>query len=394
MYTVVYLRKPYDVPRVLGAVLRPGLAALVVLLLAPAASAAPAPTTIRIALVDGETPTHDAPPGMVHLATDDGDRWAWNLTLVDAYTVAEIRASGFDLERPRQLLPEYDDAAQHGPNVEAHLHPHFFTEVRSDVADVDSPVRIVNFTEDGDAIVIRLGLTGPGNATLLLTKDTTPPRFTLGEPTDVNHYRFILKTTTDEFAFGDLRIRPAAGGDEVPNQTPVPALEQTFPVQGLREDTEYVAYVVFTDWSGNEARSETFTVRTLPKPYAEPPDFVVLAPAANSTVEAGPRVLATFDSATRVERGGVQVFLDKTAVVDFSFVRDNVAPNRVTVVVVPEPPLGPGLHHAAVEVTDEAGGKAVARWSFTVADRDAPPAGLAALVIPAALAALWRPRRG
>jgi len=185
-----------------------------------APTAASYETTIRIDLSQGQSPIHAAPPGMVALSHATHDSWAWDLFLQENYTIAEIRATGFNLSRPQQLLPEYNDSSQH--STADHLHPHFFAEVHRNVSDVEAPARIVNFTKENATLLVRLGLTGPGRATLHLTRDVTAPRFTVGLPSGIEHYRFLLETTTDEFAYGDVRIRPFAGGAEVPNPTPVP----------------------------------------------------------------------------------------------------------------------------------------------------------------------------
>lgn len=347
----------------------------------PAATAETYPTAFTIVIANGEPPTDDAPEGTVLLVKDDGDAWAWDLTLTEDYTVAEVRATGFDLDRAPQLLPEFDDSAQHA-EVD-HLHPHFFQEVPRDVSDVDGAARIVNYTIDGDTVVLRLGLTGPGEATLSLRRDVTPPTFTVGTPTNITHFSFLVKTTTDEFAFGDVRVRPSAGGDEVPNPTAVPALEQTYPVQGLDPATTYVAYAVFTDWSGNEARSPPFTVETAPLPVVPSPAIVALVPAPNSTVAAPTRITASIEGPAPIAASGIRLFVDKREIVDgVSLVQGDAAGTRVTVVHTPAAPLAPGRHSASVEVVDSAGGKALARWSFDVegSTAEAPGPGFIAIL--------------
>lgn len=350
--------------------------------LASAAQAADEATVIVDIAADGRATVTGAT-----LANETaGESYAIDLVLAQDFVVAEVRVAsgGVDVERPRQLMPEYDDRAQHA-EVD-HLHPHFFTEVPRDIA-ADDGARVFNATTTPDGFVQRLGLTGPGPARLLLTRDVTPPAYTLGNVTDVNHYRFIFRTTTDEFAFGDLRVRPAAGGDEVPNPTTVPAIEQTYPVQGLKAATDYVFHVTFTDWAGNTVRSEERTARTTPEPVLPTPVVTSVLPANGSRLPVVDRIEVRFRSSEPVESGGVVLFIDKKAIPEIALEQDGSAVGGWKATYVPPQALAPGRHSAAIEIRNDLGGEALARWTFEVGEADAPLAGwfvVAALVFVAA----------
>ncbi|HLE97655.1 MAG TPA: hypothetical protein VI997_09830, partial [Candidatus Thermoplasmatota archaeon] len=327
------------------AILLASLAALV-----PAAAVDAAPDVV-IVLEEGEAPKWSGPVTLVESVP--GERYAWNLTLEGAYAIAEIDVRGaFDVARPKQVVPEYDDRAQH-PAAD-HLHPHFFAEVRGSVADVDGPARVFNVTEggSGDRFVLHLGLPGPGSAQLVLRRDVAPPGFEVDAPVNVTERSFLLRTRTDEFAYGDAVLRPARGGGDVRNPTPTPSLEQTFPIIGLAADTEYVVRVAFTDWSGNRADAPEFRVRTLPEPVRPRATITPLEPEPNATLDAPVTTIrARVDSsASPIPEGGVRLFVDKSEVHDAFRFADGV------LVYEPPQPLGPGKHSASVEATNEAGG--------------------------------------
>ncbi len=339
---------------------------------------------------NGPHPSYEGPTTLAVLESSQaGQAYTWRLQLEKDYTILEIRVdAGFDIERPRQLVPELDDAAQH-PSQE-HLHPHFFQPLtRHDVSEVDSPARVYNLTEDETGFTYRLGIPGPGPAALSLRRDVTPPVFTVGEPSDITHIGFMLETTTDEFAYGSVQVaRP--DGEVVPFPTPLPSLQQTYPVQGLQADTDYNVTVVFTDWSGNEATAPTFMVRTAAQPYRPIPEVVAIAPVPESTV-AGPNVAIEAQMTSPespITREGVRLFVDKQEV----FEGFTVEAGRLSILVGP---LEPGLHSVSVEVTNVAGGTGRAAWIFTVEDsREAPGPAFAVVALGVMAVAVASRRRG
>lgn len=316
---------------------------------------------------------YTGPPGLAtQTSAAPGERYSWNLTLARSYTVGEVRIhKTFDVERARQIVPEADD--------------HYFAELHSsNLWDVDGPARVFNATGAQGEYVYRLGFPGPASSRLDLYRDVEPPRFTLGPITNLTHFSFLTTTTTNEYALADLLIRPAAAGEEVRNPTPTVALRQTFPVQGLKPDTQYVGRIRFWDWSENENESAPFTVQTLPKPNAEGPRLFDLEPAANTTAGPTATIRVSVDSpASPVRWDALRLFFDKKEV------RDGIVVDNGSISYRP-PLLAPGRHSVSLELENEAGGASVARWSFDVRNPDAipaPPLGLLLATLGAVLAA-------
>ncbi len=325
--------------------------------------------------LSGGMPTADPASGAVLLDWRQGEFASWRID-VNEYTIVEVVVDAwFDVERPRQVVPELDDSGQH-PDEE-HLEPHLFAELKArDVHEVDGPARVVSINGTGNDFVYRVGLPGSGPVVFSLRRDVTPPVFEVGEPSNIEHFRFLLESSTDEPAYGDLRITPE-GGEEVPFPTPNLAFRQTYPVQGLDADTVHTYYLLFEDWAGNQARSENMSVRTPARPFALEPVISDLVPAPNSTVSGNIVISANFTSPdSPVAAGGVRLFVDKTELTGgFSVIGNQVRWD-------PGAPMEPGLHAASVEVRNVAGGVGVARWTFTVADdNEAPGLGVALLAL-------------
>lgn len=369
----------------------PVLVLLALLTLPAVAAQAEDRIDVRIAVArDGEPSV--AGGGARLLDHSPGEEARFTLNLTEEYTTFEARVEGWDVERARQVLPllhlDRNESACAGRSG-ACDYTLFETFPHERIWDVDGPARVFFTTGTPDEVVLRLGVPGPVNATLVLRRDVTPPTFTLRPPQNVTHIGFYQETTTGELALADLQVRRVGADDWVQNPTPAYHYLQKFPVQGLRADAEHEARVVFTDWSGNNVTSQTYRVRTLPEPERPIPVVTPLDPPPNATVgREGVVVRARFASnESPVPEGGVRLFFDKQEVTPaVGLSGDEVA------YAVPEA-LDRGLHSVSVEVTNEAGGRGVARWTFEVGGRrvDAAPwAALAALAATALLASRQR----
>lgn len=354
-------------------------------------AAAQAEADVVLALDAGAEPVVTRGADLVRSARHEaGESVELELEGADRFLLVEMRVTGwFDVPRAEQILPRFNDS--------------FFARLRSDPSTTSGSSLVLNATGTPRDLLLRLGIPArdpDGNAwtvrALRLTRDVEPPRFTLGEVTNLTHYSFLYRTTTDEYAIADVRIRPTAGGEEVENPTPVLSLHQTFPIQGLDADTPYTFHVRFTDWSGNVAESERMSIRTLPEPVRPLPRITRVAPEPDARLAPGPVTIeAAFESfESPVGAGGVRLFFDKREIEQHLFA---VAGGVAT--FAPSDALAPGLHSASVEVTNEAGGLARRAWSFTVEApnaRESPLAGalaLAAAGIVAAAALARRPRK-
>lgn len=329
--------------------MRGEFAVLGVLLLLPTAAASS--VDFQVDLRAGQAPEYSGPTGLATLSErQDGERYAWNLTLSAEYTVGEIRIHGaFDVERAPQIVPEVDG------RYLAELHS-------TDLRDVDEPGLVYNYTGAEGEYVLRVGLPGPGSPRLVLSRDVVAPTFVVDPVRNVTHYSFLATTQTNEYALADLLIRRADRGEEIRNPTPQPARQQSFPIQGLHSNTTYEWYLRFWDWSENAAQSEAFTLRTLPKPDVPGPVFSGLKPAPDARLDNGTsvEVSATYEDATsRVDVASVRLFFDAQEVHQ-GLVAD------ATHVTYRPPPLAPGKHRVAVELRNEDGGQSVARWAFYV----------------------------
>lgn len=330
---------------------------LFLLALAPAAAGA---EDARLVLAPGQPPRAEAAGNItVTLVNATAEQVEWSLRAPGRDRVEVLVEAGrwFAFERPQQVVPEARAAGMPDDDW------HFFVQVE-DVGGRAPWTRAVNTTNNATGLALRLVFPvneTTGNASLRLTRDVVAPGFALGTPHDINHIGFIVATNTTEYALATLRIRPAAGGEDVPHPTPQLALIQTFPVQGLEPDTAYTWDVTFRDWAGNEARSAPQQVRTAPEPVRPLPRIEGLVPAPNATLtQPAAFIEARFASPdSPVARGGVRLFVDLAEVQEFDVTQGHLhyAPPR---------PLGAGLHRVSVEVTNEAGGMSDARWSFTV----------------------------
>ena len=334
-----------------------------------------------IALAPGAAPEVASPTGVVRLnASEDGERYAFDLALQDAYTTIEVRMRGFDVERPRQMVPSLVV-----PETE---YPLFALFPHERIWEVDAPARVFHAGGAADDIVLRLGIPGPRNVKLLLTRDVTPPAFALGPVTAITPIGFLQNTTTDELAIADMQVRAVGETEWVRNPTPDYHVIQRFPVQGLDADTEHEVRVVFEDWAGNNVTSETYRVRTLARRAVPAPEVRALEPPPNATLANGSvTIRAAIDvGGTPLAPGGIALFLDKRPVTsDLVFQAGEL---RYT----PPAPLAPGLHSVGVEATNDAGARGVARWTFTVEGEPAATP-LPALVAVAALVMAARRRR-
>lgn len=288
-------------------------------------------------------------PGVVELLeASPGESYEWSVNVTEDRVVVDlVLHEGFDVDRPKQLVPQVDGE--------------YLGEVRGDVTERESPRPLFNLTSEGEPWTYGLSLPGPGELNLTLERDVQPPIVSMGPVADVTHYSFDVATTTDEYAFGALVLHDADRGEQ---PTPRLSLEQRFPVIGLDPDTTYTFHVRAWDWSGNEATTDTETVTTRPEPTPPVPELTVLSPEPNGTVTSLDDVVVEvrFESeASPVREGGVSVFFDKAPVPasDVRFEDDRV-------VFHVEDALDPRSYSVSVEVTNEAGGTAVERWSFTV----------------------------
>lgn len=367
------------------------LAALAVLVagLAPGVGAIDVDGEVAVDVYPDRAPEASATNASLNLTEwIPGQRWAWNLTTEGNYTLGEVRLhEGLNVSRPKQIVPL--------------LGGDHFVELRGQgPEDVDRPARVLNLTSPSNAssnvtAIYRLGIPGPAETNLTLHRDVDPPGYKLGEPRNVTHVGFDLKTTTSENALAVLRIFPPPGSDEAPqtHPTPRPAPLQRFPVQGLEPDTTYTYHIEYVDWSGNAARTGNHTVTTAPAPDPPEPTITPESPLPNTTV--GPTDVTIRASWTSPDSpvipSSVRVFVDK---VPISSSELNIQPDSVAY-VVPEP-LPAREVSASVEVTNEAGGTGVAQWSFNVEAQGiqgAPLGASAALAALAGAAALARRAR-
>lgn len=332
------------------------LLALLVMTLAPLAAAAADGPDLVIELRPGTEPSQQGSDGLARLAEfAPGQRAAWNLTLAADYTVLEFRIlDAFDVERPSQIVPRLllpDDK-----------YPLFVLYPGERVWEADGPAQVYTLTGTPQYATLRLGIPGPRNVTLALERDVAPPGFTVGPVTNVTYRDFYQETRTDELAYANLRIRQKGATEWIENPTTIPHYLQRFPVQGLRADTQYEAQLTFTDWAGNEAASDVYTLRTAPEPVRPIPIITPMAPTANATLPNG-SVLIRAQIATpgsSMDGGSVRLFLDAKEIHEgFRFDGSEL--------LYQPPPLPPGTHRVAVEVTNADMGSADARWTFTVA---------------------------
>lgn len=359
-----------------------GLVLLAATLLAPAALAQPVGgVDATIVMTPDGPPVIEGTPGLARLVeSEPGERYVFALTLVEPLTTFEFRMSGFDVERPRQMVPTLVV-----PDTEF---PLFHAYPNERVWEAEGQARIANVSGTAEEIVLRLGVDGPRNHTLVITRDVTPPVFTLGEVVDLTHIGFYQETTTGEMALADLQVQKVGAAEPVVNPTPEYHIRQRFPIQGLDPSTEYDLRVVFTDWAGNRVASETYRITTPERPVVPLPIVEALFPAPNATLVDGVvivRARVVADESPLADNG-IRLFFDKKEITS-GLVYENEE------LVFRPPALAPGRHSVAVEATNAAGGTGVARWSFEVGDETRSSVPLPALLALAALALAAR-RRG
>lgn len=352
--------------------------------LVPSASAEEGPD-FTITLQADAPPLYDGPAGWFVLDEHtDGEHYAWDMDLAERFVVGDVRIPDglFDVDRDHQVVPSVDVAADH--------YPLFHKFPRDDVWNADAPAQVYRFIDDGDDTILRLGFKGPVAGTFELTRDVTPPTYSLGPVEDLVHYGFYQQTTTDELARADLRVRPVDGGLERENPTPMFAYIQKFPVKGLDPETEYEARVVFEDWAGNNATSETYTVTTPPRPLAPVPTITLRSPAPGATdVPPDVAIEIGIESTSPDSVDAVRLFLDVQQIESGWRLEGD------TLRYKPDMPLEDGPHRVSVEVYDIHGNMHHEQWTFWVGpgpdQAEAPAPALVPLVMAlVALAALRR----
>lgn len=348
---------------------------LVALLLAPSALAETTQgVDATILLSPDAEPVVEGPAGLVRVSeTTPGERYTFDLALVDNSTTFEVRMRGFDVERPRQMVPSL--------LVPEDVYPLFYPYPNERVWEAEGAARVFHVEGGPDDFVLRLGVEGPANRTLVLERDVTPPDFTLGEVRNVTHIGFYQETRTSELALANLHVRKPGAAEPVENPTPEYHVLQRFPIQGLDPETDYDVVVLFEDWAGNVATSETYRVRTIAAPVVPAPTIEVLEPLPNATIPPGTVAVRAriVPADAPVVQDGIRVFFDVREVTPL------IVYDGTVVTYAPLGTLGEGSHRVAVEVTDTAGGHAVERWSFQVEN---PARSEAPLPFVAALAAL------
>lgn len=333
-------------------------------------------------------PRYDGPAGWFVLdAHTEGEHYAWDMDLIERFVVGDIRFPDglFDVDRDHQVVPSVDVAVDH--------YPLFHKFPRDDVWNANAPAQVYRFIEDGDDTILRLGFKGPVQGTFELTRDVTPPTYSLGPVERLAHNGYYQETTTGELTRADLRIRPAEGGRELENPTPVFAYLQKFPVKGLDPETEYEAWVVFEDWAGNNVTSETYTVTTPPRPRAPVPTITPLAPLPDAT---GVDPTVTIEVAIEAPSAGsvddLRLFLDLRPIESGWTFTNGVL--RYT----PPAPLEEGPHRVSVEVDDVHGNRYHEQWSFRVGSGsgdtagETPGAGVVSFLVALLVSLAWRPR--
>jgi hypothetical protein len=328
--------------------------------------------------------------GDATLATATDHVWL-NATLPDdrAFAIVGRLAPGTfgPVERLRQIVPTVDGHALAKGSFD------FGVEVTTDdlpvVAGDPGPFYNLSRSADGDLFVMLAK--GPGNLTLELARDVTPPRFLDQRASDATTYGFLVVTRTDEPALAQLDVWPEGKPERsIPFPTTTPAFEQTFPVQGLASNGTFEYRVTFHDFSGNANVTPVFRASTLPKPDIAGPVVLSRSPGPNETLAAPPgEITATFELAEgrSVPRDGLLLFVDKRDVTAQAIV------NGSGVRYVPPHALGTGPHSVGLEITDSAGGRTVSTWTFEVAPKGLPALGVAGIVLAALAAAVVRFRR-
>lgn len=351
----------------------------------------------RIVLSPGAPPRVEGDVQATLVRETGGQSLEWNLRTTKARLIGVVDVQGyFDVARPQQVLPEVDDhfppqcTPASGVAPDAVSRRYFSPVSYTSLEESAECARVSNSTGTPASFQLRVAFPinqTRGNATFALTRDVTPPGFSLGVIRDITHIGFYTETTTTEWAYADLMIRPAEGGETVRNPTALPARLQRFPIQGLKAAMAYTFHVEFTDWSGNQARSEDVAVTTAAAPVVAKPQILAVTPEDESHMADVDLVTVTFADPDH-EITGVSFFLNKAPVASDLV---NIEEGRAT--FVPTEGLAPGRHHLSVEVTNSAGARAVEQWTVYV-EPPAPAPGLeAGLFMTALLTTILTRRR-
>lgn len=319
---------------------------------------------------DGNT-TIDDPDALVTDETvEPTEAYAWQLNLTDDYHVAHINLdTNLPITEGRQMVPLLTGS--------------HFVEV-GDVATVDRPAKVYNLTRSNGTWNYALGLPGPGETNLTLTRDVTPPSIefvSVGNHTEIG---FDVVTDTSEPALATLYVYD--DGEQIQSYpTPRPGPWQKFPVQGLDANTTYEVQVNASDWSGNQVTSPMRNVTTAPAPNPPKPIVTPISPEPNATVSADDVVVrASIDSnGSTVVKDGIRLFFDKERVDNSEITVENG-----TISYVPAPPLGDRKYFVSLEVENVAGGTGIARWSFTAQNQQTAPSPIGVATLVSTLAAL------
>lgn len=335
-----------------------------------------------ITIAPGADPVIEGPAGLVTFENATlGESYRFNLTLPNEYTSFEFRVSGLDIERVKQLVPMLVVSEEEFPLFEPFPN--------KEIWDVDGTGNVFYAMGTPEDVVLRLGVAGPRNVTLALTRDVTPPTFEIGEVSNITHFSWYQETRTNELVLGDLQVRKVGADEWVVNPTPVFHFRQRFPIQGLVPDTEYEAHIIFTDWAGNIAESAIYHVTSAPAPRLPLPVVTPVLPVPNSTIETQ---FVTFRARVEspespLDASALSVFVDKRAITT------DIRYENGELYYSPPEPLSPGKHSFAVEVYNAAGGKGEAHWTFTVAGSQDTPFTLAPLLAVLAAAAFFMRRK-
>lgn len=306
---------------------------------------------------------------------------AWGVDITKALGVGTLRIRGWDVERARQVVPEVNASGASSP-----ADRYFAEHAGRDVEKLDAPALVFNETSEAGVVVLRVGFPR-GAYNFSIRRDVTPPSYHLDSVGSPTHDAVLVKSSTDEYAQADLIVQPEAGGEAMLNPTAIFALHQTFPVQGLKSDTAYVAHFEFNDFAQNVARSPTFRFHTLPRPVLPAPEILSVEPRENATLDAAVSIVRVVSrDAHGFGASPVRLFVDKQEVRDYAFSDGNLSYRLPT-------PLGPGKHSVNVELTGAAGGTTVRSWVFTVKEKSTPSPTIAFALVATMIAGVCFSRR-
>lgn len=355
---------------------------LALLLLVPTALALPSGMDAHIGLSNDPVPTVADPLGfLTFVSAAPGESYVFTVnSTLDYYTIEVGVTGALNITHPKQLVPRLAlDPNEKGciAKPDDCLYDIFEPFATERIWEVDSPARVYHVTGTNTDFVLRIGIIGPVNATLTLTRDVTPPEVTLKPIELLTYQSFFATTNTNELSIVDMQVRKQGATEWIQSPTPQFHVLQKFPIQGLAANSTYDVRILATDWADNVAQVPIFQIHTLPEPVRPKPTITILTPAPNSTVNAtGVALLASVSSPeSPVPAYGVRVFFDKKEVSQAAaYLAGQVSYTPGT--------LAPGHHSASIEITNEAGGKAVQAWSFEVegAPKGVPGWGLLGVV--------------